>query len=183
MLTAQNFSLFAVLLFTLITAWTDIRERRIPNVLTFPFFFAGIVYQIVLCAMFGGSVWQPVLGLLVAMGILGTMWIAGGTGAGDVKLMMALGVWLGLDKVLVVMLLSLVTSLTLLVIIKTLLYFGISTGIDLTKLKKGEETKRVIVKGGQRYKRGIPYALGVCLASWMVIGLNLVRQIMVTPGQ
>jgi prepilin peptidase CpaA len=183
MFTAQNFSLFAVLLFTLITAWTDVRERRIPNLLTFPFFFAGIVYQIVLCTMYDGSILQPVLGLAVAIGILGSMWAFGGTGAGDVKLMMGLGVWLGLDKVLVVMLLSLVTSLSLLVIIKTLLYFGIQTGIDLTKLKKGEEPKRVIVKGGVRYKRGIPYALGVCLASWMFIGLNLVRQIVITPGQ
>jgi prepilin peptidase CpaA len=183
MLTPQNFSLFAVLLFTLLLAWTDIRERRIPNKLTFPFFFAGIAYQIWLCSMHDGSVWQPILGLAVAIGILGPMFALGGTGAGDVKIIMALSVWLGLDRILIVMLLSLLTTLVLLTATKILHKLGIRTGIDLTELKKGEEPKRIIMKGGRRYKRGIPYALGVCLASWLVVGVNLLRQYVVTNGQ
>lgn len=176
MLTFDNAALYCVLLFTLVTAVTDVRERRIPNVLTFPFFFCGILYQVWACAAMGASVWSPVLGLAVAMGILGTMWACGGTGAGDVKLMMGLGVWLGFDRVLLVMLLSLVTSLFLLGCVKLLRKLGVNTRIDLTKVNKGEEPKRVIMKNGIRYKRGIPYALGVCLASWCVIGLTLVKQ-------
>lgn|GEM_PF-313028 len=177
MLTPENTAFFCVLLFTLVTAITDVRERRIPNKLTFPFFFCGILFQIWYVITTGGSVWSPVLGLAVSTCILGTMWILGGTGAGDVKLMMGLGVWLGLDKVLLVMLLSLVTSLFLMGCIKVMRKLGLKTRIDMTKLKKGEEPKRVIIRDGVRYKRGIPYALGVCLAAWCVVGLNLVRQL------
>lgn len=181
MLTFENFALICVLLFTLATAVTDIRERRIPNLLTFPFFFSGIIYQVWACVATGASAWSPVLGLAVAIGILGTMWMLGGTGAADVKLMMGLGVWLGLNRVLLVMLLSLVTTLFLLLLVKLLAKLGVNTGIDLTKLKKGEETKRVVIRSGVRYKRGIPYALGVCLASWLVVGLALARQL-ITRG-
>lgn len=77
--------------FTAAAAVWDIRERRIPNKLTLPVFFAGWIYQ----AVFHG--WSGLgdagLGFLVGFGVLFALWMVGGGGGGDVKLMGALSVW------------------------------------------------------------------------------------------
>lgn len=74
---------------------TDLRSRRIPNWLVFPFMLVGIVVS------FGPSSWQGIgiaqslegLGLgALLFGILAWM---GGMGMGDVKLCAAIGAWVG----------------------------------------------------------------------------------------
>lgn len=72
---------------------TDLRTRRIPNMLTFG--AAGVAF--VFAAVSGG--WQG-LGTSVAGWVVGCatflpFFLLGGLGAGDVKLLAALGAWLG----------------------------------------------------------------------------------------
>jgi prepilin peptidase CpaA len=71
----------------------DLRTRRIPNLLTLPAAALGILFSMTGYA--GQSVGSALLGLVLGAVFMlpGYMW--GGTGAGDVKLMAAVGSLLG----------------------------------------------------------------------------------------
>jgi prepilin peptidase CpaA len=72
---------------------TDLRSARIPNVLTFTAIAAALVYH---AAAPGGLGLQAAgLGLLVGLLVFFPYFALGAMGAGDVKLMAALGSWLG----------------------------------------------------------------------------------------
>ena len=76
-----------------VAAAIDLRTHRIPNLLTFGAAGAALAYH----AWSGGfpAVGQGVLGWLVGVGLLLPIFILGGMGAGDVKLLGAVGAWLG----------------------------------------------------------------------------------------
>ncbi len=78
---------------SLFAAVHDLRERRIPNSLTFPVFVAGLIWA----SWFGG-----ISGLAEAAGACALLalpyvilFLFFGGGAGDAKLMGAIGAWLG----------------------------------------------------------------------------------------
>ncbi len=71
----------------------DLRERRIPNWLTFGAALAGIAYQLYMHGMEG--FWAGGAGWLVGIAVFFAPFALGGLGAGDVKLVAALGAWLG----------------------------------------------------------------------------------------
>jgi prepilin peptidase CpaA len=77
----------------LYAAWIDYSERRVPNWLNAAIALAGLGVQ---GTYFG---WQGLgtglLGLLVGFSVLIVPWLMHGMGAGDVKLMAAIGCWLG----------------------------------------------------------------------------------------
>lgn len=73
-------------------AW-DLRTRRIPNVLTFGAAGAGVLYHVVTGGVESGL--ASIAGVLVGVLPLFVQFALGGMGAGDVKLMGALGAWLG----------------------------------------------------------------------------------------
>ncbi|GAB4324209.1 MAG: prepilin peptidase [Candidatus Zixiibacteriota bacterium] len=72
---------------------TDLRWRRIPNVLTFPAAGLGLVFGFVIGGLEGLKV--AALGMGIGLGALIVPYLAGGMGAGDVKLMAALGSLVG----------------------------------------------------------------------------------------
>jgi len=76
-----------------IAATTDIRTRRVPNVVTFgaagaAFVFFGVLHGTAGLAMSGAG-WAAGIGLFLPLFLLR------GLGAGDVKLLGAVGAWLG----------------------------------------------------------------------------------------
>lgn len=82
---------------TFIAAVTDLRSRRIHNVLTVPVFLGGLLWAVLMRGQPG------VPGILEGLGaalLLGfpfiILFLYAGGGAGDAKIMMALGPWLGL---------------------------------------------------------------------------------------
>ena len=84
---------------------TDGRWRRIPNWLTVPGIALGIVHP-----LWGTSPamapWSGLMGTMTGIGLLFPLFLAGGMGGGDVKLMGAVGAWIGPWPVFSVVLLS-----------------------------------------------------------------------------
>jgi prepilin peptidase CpaA len=72
---------------------TDLRSRRIPNALTFPAMALGLVYHLVT----GGPTMllQSAEGMMLGLGLFMIPYLMGGMGAGDAKLMGALGALVG----------------------------------------------------------------------------------------
>jgi prepilin peptidase CpaA len=72
---------------------TDVRTRRIPNLLT----FGGAVAALVAHGVVGGwsGVGMALAGWVVGCVLFIPFFLLGGMGAGDVKLLAALGAWLG----------------------------------------------------------------------------------------
>lgn len=81
-----------VLAVTLAALW-DLRTRRIPNWLVFPFLLGGLIVSTIIDGWSGLS--QSALGLLLGAFLLGIFYLLGGMGMGDVKLCAALGAWVG----------------------------------------------------------------------------------------
>jgi prepilin peptidase CpaA len=88
-------SLVAViaLLIGFIACVTDLRTRRIPNVLTFGAAAVAIVFHGVVGGLAG--VQGAVLGWLAGTAMFLPFFLLGGMGGGDVKLLAALGAWMG----------------------------------------------------------------------------------------
>ncbi len=78
---------------TLYASWIDFAQRRVPNWLNALLAAAGIVAS---AAFYGWSgVGWSAAGLLTGFAVLILPWLMHGMGAGDVKLMAAIGAWLG----------------------------------------------------------------------------------------
>jgi prepilin peptidase CpaA len=80
----------------------DVREQRIPNSLTYPALLAGVAGRTAFLGWHGLS--SSVLGLLLAGGIFFVLYAVRATGAGDVKLMAALGAIVGAPRALEIVL-------------------------------------------------------------------------------
>ncbi|HUE74894.1 MAG TPA: A24 family peptidase [Pirellulaceae bacterium] len=82
-----------VLVAVLVAAGTDLWSFRIHNALTFPLVLSGVLYHSATAGASGFA--ECVLGAMIAVGPLLIPYFAGGMGAGDLKLMAGVGVWLG----------------------------------------------------------------------------------------
>jgi prepilin peptidase CpaA len=74
-------------------SWIDYSQHRVPNWLNLALIVTGFTAQ----AWFAGlsGLTTGLLGLLTGFGLLIFPWLMHGMGAGDVKLMAAIGVWFG----------------------------------------------------------------------------------------
>jgi prepilin peptidase CpaA len=86
-------NLLIPLTLTLWIAWGDMKTRRIPNYLTFGTALAGLAFNLLGRGLPG--LVDGILGMLVGFAFLILPYLLGGTGAGDVKALAALGAWLG----------------------------------------------------------------------------------------
>jgi prepilin peptidase CpaA len=85
--------LVAVALATLAASVTDLWKFKVYNVLTLPTLLLGLIVSTILGGWSGlGS---SLLGAFLGFGLLVVFYAVGGVGAGDVKLLAAVGAWLG----------------------------------------------------------------------------------------
>ena len=91
---------FVLIALVAAAAWTDFRTRQIPNWITVP----GAVLGVVLQAWYGGlhGLLASLAGAALGFGIFIALYIAGGMGAGDVKLFSAVGAFTGPQSLIIV---------------------------------------------------------------------------------
>ena len=178
-----------VVAFTAIAAVSDFRTRRLPNALTVTGFVLAILYHSVvgwLDGGFGGLAWRlgfSAAGFATGFGILLVLWLIRGGGAGDVKLMGALGAWLGAWMTLKVFL-----AATVLVVISGFIaiigaFFKIGFEGILNRLKiqsaqgQDESNKKTTTTEEKRLGRATPFGVPVAIATWIIL---IVDQIILT---
>ena len=86
----------------LVAGWTDWRFRRIPNWLTVPALVAGIALNSLAAGWVGAK--ESLLGVGLGLGLLLPFVLIRSLGAGDWKLVGALGAFLGPSRLLIVLL-------------------------------------------------------------------------------
>lgn len=104
----------AVIGASLVAAVGDIRHRRIPNALTFPLLIVGLLWS----GWSGG--WAGLGEAALACVLLGApyvlLFVFAGGGAGDAKLMGAIGAWLGLKQSIIALLCVAVAGMVMAII-------------------------------------------------------------------
>ena len=173
--------LFAICVggFTLTAAITDARTRRIPNKLTLPMFLLGVIYQLAFNGWSGSPDFRigeaglanALQGFALGFGTLFVLWLVGGGGGGDVKLMGALSIWLGFHLTLLVMIVS--TMLVVLGasgIVLWSLIAGAMSGNRLADETEDDCTDAPVTDSGAPPKQRpvMAYAMPVALATWLV---------------
>ena len=91
---------WAALAVAVVACITDLRTRRIPNALTLGAAVAALMFHVI--ADGGSGVFASAGGWLTGVALFFPLFALGGLGAGDVKLLGALGAWLGVPSVLLV---------------------------------------------------------------------------------
>jgi prepilin peptidase CpaA len=120
---------------TLLAGWVDFRTRKIPNWLTVPAFFLGITLRTVLAGWPGAK--ASLEGASLALVLLLPLVLMRALGAGDWKLMGALGAFLG-------------PVLFLFVLLGSILVSGLMAIVEMTRTQRVRETFQnlfVLVRG------------------------------------
>lgn len=97
-----NFPEIYLSVILLVAGVIDFRMQKIPNFLTFPTVITALIYHFFLNGVNG--LWFSILGMFTGIALLIIPYIMGGMGAGDVKLLGAIGSFVGYKSVCVVFL-------------------------------------------------------------------------------
>ena len=98
-LSVGTFSIIFLTIVLITAAITDLRVRRIPNILTFPAMGVALIYHCTTGGLYG--LYASVIGLILGTAIFAIPYMMGGMGAGDAKLMGVVGAILGPEKLIV----------------------------------------------------------------------------------
>jgi prepilin peptidase CpaA len=170
--------LFATLVgvFTLLAAVLDYRTKKIPNWLTVSAAVIGLGYNSL--APHGiGPLWA-LAGFAVGFSLLIVPWLLGGGGMGDVKMLAALGTWLGPLMVLVAF--GGGAILASFGAIGVLVCSTVCDGVSITQrryLAAGANAGAQSARSAEPRKRRrvLPFAVPVAIATWLVLAWMLFR--------
>ena len=160
------------MLLVLACIW-DLRTRRIPNVLTFPAAGGAMLFHL-MTAGWAAAGWS-VAGCVVGGLLFFPMFALRGMGGGDVKLLAAVGAWLGPEQVFVAALLTSIAGGVLGVVV-ALGYGYMKTALSnvwllLThwRVTGLRPLPSVTLQGtkGPRLAYAVPIAIGTGVTLWM----------------
>jgi prepilin peptidase CpaA len=158
-----------------IAAVIDGKQRRIPNWLTFGLLLGGLGKALV----FGGAgtFGMALLGMLAGAAIPLVLYSISAVGAGDVKLLAAIGVWVGPGPAVLVYMVQAVIGLVIVLVqaavqgkmgalFRNSALIAVSfAGVSETGLKNAVDTG----KSCQAIERPLPFAVPVFLATLIVL--------------
>jgi prepilin peptidase CpaA len=174
--------------FTAVASYVDWRRTVVPKTLTISLLALGLVFSLIrvgwlgavgdkLWVLNGGAVWKGVLdgllfslaGFFFAFFLMFVMWVLGTCGGGDVKLVAALGAWLGPRMVFLAFAASIIVLLVL--VILKIISGGVSIGAMQKTLKGNKQPK----PGKLRLTYSFPVAVAtaVVLLWYCRVDLNL----------
>ncbi|OYP37700.1 prepilin peptidase [Rhodopirellula sp. MGV] len=156
--------LVAMIAFTSVATAMDLKSRRIPNWLTVTTAILGLVWNLYAGHLSG--LLTSLGGFATGFGILCTLWLIGGGGGGDVKMMGAIGAWLGPIPTLIVFLAS--TGYAIVCTVAMLVWGAASPKMQTAPAADSNESAAVL-------KHAVPYALPVALSVWSLLLFHLVR--------
>jgi len=133
-----------------IATWTDVRSRRIPNLLTGPALLLGLLVHLVVEGLPGLG--QAALGALVAGGLMLPGWLLKWKGGGDVKLVAAVGAWFAWPLALMVALRQSLTG---------------ASFMGAWLLSGAKRAAPPPAAGGVRFPFGIAVLIGAFAALWI----------------
>lgn len=154
----------ATMLFTAIALYFDLRLRKIPNALTVAAFGIAVVFHTATTGLSGLGF--AMAGFAAGFGPLLLLWLIGGGGGGDVKLMGALGAWVGPYVILIVFFGSALLALVSLVTI-AFVRIAFRSRAPSSSAASGSSGGIGIASGQfEATQKFLPYAVPVTVMTW-----------------
>lgn len=164
------FPLFLLLFFLIMAAIIDVRSQKIPNWITFTMTLLGLGFHTAVTGFNG--LFYSLAGLGVGIGVLIVFYLLGGMGAGDVKLMGAVGAVLGPKNVFIAFLFTCIIG-GFYAIVLLLLKGNLKQG---TLKRYGSMIKTFILTGQfiyvpptEKQKGSLNYGLAIALGTFLSV--------------
>jgi prepilin peptidase CpaA len=157
---------YAVLVATLfICLITDIKSRKIFNIITIPSIIFGFIFNIYTSG-FDGFLYSG-NGLLMGFGLLIIPFLLGGMGAGDVKLMGAIGALMGPNFVFYSFIYTALFGgvIALLIIIKTKGFINLLKSIYFNMILFRSNLGSIIIPNERTSSISFPYGIAIVLGT------------------
>lgn len=159
------YSCAAVLAFTSVALCIDLKSHRIPNWLTVSSALLGAIYHTTMGGTSGALL--SLGGFGAGFGILLILWLIGGGGGGDVKMMGAVGAWLGALPTVLIFVGSAVFAIVCAIVL-AVCFRRIPSHAASSHLETAAAPPSAL-------RQTIPYALPVTLAIWTLFAIELIR--------
>ncbi len=175
---AELVPLIVVGIATLVAAATDVWKFKVYNVLTLPVLALGLATS----ALLGGwaGLGASLLGAGFGFGILVIFFALGGVGAGDVKLLAAVGAWLGPFWTVHVFIASALAAGGYALVLLLLQGGVLAVMVEVFSIRQavfhpatiGRPTAdmAVEVRRSDRRRRLVPYAAMICVGYFVMVG-------------
>ena len=165
-----------VSIFVITAAVLDYRTKKIPNWITVPALLAALVFHAVMPDS-RGILWA-LGGFAVGFSLLIVPWLLGGGGMGDVKLLAALGAWLGPLMILVVF--GAGAVLAAFVAAGVMVTASVTQGISASRgrylnLDQGGAAAAAAPRAKPR--RVIPFAVPICISTLVVLAMLVIQSV------
>ena len=160
----------AAVVFAAMAAFWDLRTSRIPNWLTFPAIVLGVAANAAKSGLPG--LWEGMVGTLVGAGLFIIPFVLGGMGAGDVKMLAAVGAIAGPQAAFRTFLYGAIVGgvmATALVLGKAYLFRGRAPGQAEGRRAEGTSGRPRLSEG---LKQSFPYGLAVFVGTLLAYMLR-----------
>ncbi len=164
-----------LLLLLVVAAVIDLRDRRIPNWLSLTLVFSGLIGSCLFTHAI--SPLQSLAGLSIGFGLCFILFALGAMGGGDVKLMAAVGAWLGAWPVLAVYCVAAIVGMLIVLVqataagrLRTLVRNTGLVTINLVHLREvGVEHTKATGQSCRSVQKPLPYAVPILAAVIAVV--------------
>jgi prepilin peptidase CpaA len=173
----DNYLAIGALLCAGVAVFWDLRQGRIPNRLTYGSMALGLLFRAVLGG--GHGVLDGLAAGLAGGGVFLLFFLVRGMGAGDVKLMTAIGIWSGLRHLVVIMMVTAIAGGILALGYMVARKRGMSTLRNLGSLLRFHVTvglaphPEINLENPQAVR--IPYALAIAAGTFYTYGMMFLR--------
>ena len=165
----DNWHVKFVCIVLIYAAYIDGKELRVPNWITFPMVLSGLLYSTIV----GG--WEGLLagflGMCVGLATLLPLYLIGGMGAGDVKLMAGIGAWLGVMPTVYAFVATVVVGAVMAIIMVLWAkewdkHYGnfIMIFMEILTVKNPNKLSAIAAERKPRMKL-LPYGIPICIGS------------------